>query len=800
MHRFNVICPQCINRMRSTFFNFSGQMTIRKALLIFFFLPIFSFGQSTMGGWTLHVPAREAMSVVVNNNLVYASFDNGVLEYDRTAKERSLLTSTNGLSDVSVSTLGFEPNTKTVVIGYRNGNVDLLNNNTIFNLPAIKLAQIQGIKEIQKIKSYQGKIYLATGFGVVVVDPVKQEVRETYYPTQNKDVVYDLEFSGDTVFVLMANRLLFANKNNPALGDFNQWTVDTRVPFNSGESYRGLQGISGQLSLLKKNPSYANDTVYLVKNSGLQAIDIGGFNLEIRSITALNGQLTVNVDGGIFVMKTDYASVDFSRNSYNAGEFPIVNGSARVDDRLYVADRFAGLVELSLSTGGFEKIAFEGPPTNKFYTLDWEADKLICTGGGLSGTYFTFNNSGFYLLDDQKWSLYGKETISSWDPEPVFDFIAASINPKNPNQFAFSTYSGVPAGIINQDKSGIEMFTPSNSPLENTSLGNGWSYVSDLQFDEDGNLWMVNAYCNNTLKIRKANGEWISMDMGAASKNGFSGDIAIDYNQNVWFAVEGRGLFALDYNETLENLADDKKRQFQKGEGVGNLPSNSVRAIAVDFDNEIWVGTDAGFAIIYNSDGVFEADDFDAQRIKLDFEGNVEYLLGGTVINDIEVDGGNRKWLGTEGTGIFLMSPDGLTILANYTKENSPLISNVVLDMEIDHSTGEVYVVTDLGLISFRTDATYEDPEYNDVTVFPNPATPDFGGVITIQGIRYNSDVKITDIGGNLVYKTTSNGGTAIWNGKNLDGTKVASGVYLIWTAANEGKGRKVGKVVVINE
>jgi Two component regulator propeller len=761
-----------------------------------------TLAQSTMGGWTLHVPAREASSVVAHGNMIYAAFDNGVLEYDRIAKEKSVLTSTNSLSDVSVSTLGYEPNSGTVVIGYKNGNIDLLNDNTIFNLPAIKLAQIQGIKEVFKIKSYLGKIYVATGFGVVILDPSKQEVRDTYYPTENKEIIYDLEFSGDTVFVLTDNRMLWGLRNNPGLGDFNQWTIDTRVPFNASNPYRGLQKVNNEMILQKNDASYSNDSVFRITSAGLLPINIGGFNLEIRSISAHNNQLAVNVDGGVFVMNSDYSAIDYSRNSYSLGEFPIVKNSIRLDDRIFLADRFAGLVELDLSTGGFEKISFQGPPSNNFYGLDWEAGKLICTGGGLSGSFFTFNNSGFYLLNDQEWSLYSKSTVSAWDTLNVFDFITASINPKNPNEFAFGTYSGIPVGIINQDKSGIEMFSSSNSPLENTVLGNGWSYASDVQYDEEGNLWVVNSYCNSTLKVLKPNKEWVSIDMGGNSKNGFSGKMAIDYNNNIWFAVEGKGMFALNYGGTLDNLADDKKVFFQKGEGLGDLPSNSVRSIAVDFDNEIWIGTDAGFAIVYNSESVFDAapGDFDAQRIKLDFEGNVEYLLGGTVINDIEVDGGNRKWLGTDGTGIFLMSPDGLTILANYTKENSPLISNIVLDMEIDHNTGEIYCVTDQGLISFRTDATYEDPEYEDVQVFPNPARPDFGGVITIQGIRYNSDVKITDMGGNLVYQTTSNGGTAIWNGKNLDGTKVASGVYLIWTAANEGKGRKVGKVVVINE
>jgi hypothetical protein len=770
--------------------------------LCFLAVSFISSAQSPMGGWTLHVPARQSNCVVADGDMIYASFDNGLLAYDKVAKEKSLMTSTNSLSDVSISTLGYEPTSKTVVVGYNNGNVDLINGNSVFNLPAIKLAQIQGIKTVKKIVAANAKIYLATGFGIVVINPIKQEVKDTYYPTQNKEIIYDIAFSGDTIFALTDDRLLWSKINNPALGDFNQWNLDTRVPISAGKMYREIEVVNSDLIIQKIDPSYSNDSIFVVKTSGLEHIDILGFNLEMNSISQQNGRLAVNVDGGLFVLKTDYSGVYYSRNFYNTGEFPFVNNSIADGEKIYLADNLAGLVELDPFSGQFQKLSFEGPPKNKFFALDWEAGKLICTGGGLNGIAVTYNTSGFYLLDNQQWTLYAKETIPQWDTLSVFDFLKASINPKNPFEFAYGTYSNVPLVTIMQDVSSTTAYTPQNSPMEATFLGNGLSYVSDLQYDDDGNLWVVNALCDKTLKVLKANKEWITMDFGQESKNSYSGRMVIDYNNNVWFAVEGKGLYGLNYNGTLDNTADDKKIQFKKGVGIGNLPSNSVRAIAVDFDNEIWVGTDAGFAIIYSSASAFDADagDYDAQRIKLDFEGNVEYLLGGTVINDIEVDGGNRKWIGTEGTGIFLMSADGLTILENYTVENSPLISNIVLDLEIDHNTGEVYVVTDEGLISFRTDATYEDPTYESVKVFPNPAKPDFTGDITIQGIRYNSDVKITDVGGNLVYETTSNGGTAIWNGKNLDGTKVASGVYLIWTAANEGKGRKVGKVVVINE
>ena len=222
--------------------------------------------------------------------------------------------------------------------------------------------------------------------------------------------------------------------------------------------------------------------------------------------------------------------------------------------------------------------------------------------------------------------------------------------------------------------------------------------------------------------------------------------------------------------------------------------------LAVDFDNEIWIGTDNGLAVLYNSENVFDAasGSYNASRIKLEYEGNVEYVLGNSNITDIEVDGANRKWFATANSGLILLSADGLEVISQFTTENSPLISNNILDIKLDQTTGELYIVTDKGLISYRTDATYEDPDYSNVKVFPNPARPDFEGPITIQGIRYDSDIKITDVAGNLVYQTTSNGGTATWNGKTITGDKVTSGVYLIWTAPNEGKGRKVGKVLVI--
>ncbi|HNR86139.1 MAG TPA: two-component regulator propeller domain-containing protein, partial [Taishania sp.] len=233
----------------------------------------------------------------------------------------------------------------------------------------------------------------------------------------------------------------------------------------------------------------------------------------------------------------------------------------------------------------------------------------------------------------------------------------------------------------------------------------------------------------------------------------------------------------------------------------GKLPSNVVTAIAMDFDNRLWIGTDSGFGILYSPENAFTAGagNYNVQRPKIDVNGEVDYILGSLYITDIEVDGGNRKWIATVNSGMILLSADGLTVIKHFTTENSPLISNSIMDLEIDQNTGEIFIVTDRGLMSYRGDASYENEKYDDVKIFPNPARPDFDGLITIQGIRYDSDIKVTDVAGNVVYKTTSNGGTATWNGKNFNGEKVASGVYMFWTASNIHKGRYVGKVVVVN-
>lgn len=771
-----------------------------RLLIFILFCSSSAIAQIGMGQWRLHIPADKAVDVVAKSDRIFTAYENGVTEYGYSSNELSIWNAVNGLSDITVTCLGNSTSNNAVFVGYENGNLDKIKNNTVINIPAIKLAQVQGSKRINKIVEFENHMYIATGFAIVKIDPIKNEVRDTYYPTNGNQSILDIAFRNDTIFALTEDKLYTGIVNNIALADPTQWNLDSRVPaLPTDDYYSEIETINNRVFVLAKGDTYGGDTVFTLGTSALVHEINEAFDPEIYSINEVQGKLAINYFPGTTIYNSDL-TVNAYFGNYAFGAQVKSNKITFGNSQYWIADNDHGLVSY-IDAGNNSKILFPGPPKNDFFSMDWEDGKLIVNGGALKALSATINRAGLYVFEDEAWSLKDQNNMTLWNDGNIWDFITASIDPTNTDRFATGTYSFTPLSIGSIDGQITDTYMPSNSLLEETSLGNGMTLLSDVIYDEGGNLWILNGYANAPLKVFTKDQLWYEFDLGTAAKSKFSDNMEIDYNGNKWLSIRGSGLYGYNDNGTISDPSDDKVVILNSGESTGALPSNQINAIAVDFDNEIWIGTDNGFAVLYNSEGSFDANfgGYNAQRIKLEFEGNVEYVLGDTDINDIVVDGANRKWFATSNSGIILLSPDGLEILEQHTEENSPLISDNVLDLEIDHNTGEMFIITDLGMMSYRTDATYEDTEYSNVTVFPNPARPEYSGPITIQGIRYNSDVKITDIAGNLVYKTTSNGGTATWDGRTLTGERVATGVYLIWTAANEGKGRKVGKVLVVN-
>ncbi len=764
------------------------------------FLSLNLSAQIGTGEWRMHVPNQTGIDVVVGENVAYTAFENGLMEYDIASSEVSLWTAANSLSDITLTCLKYYNDKKALYIGYENGNLDKITNNKVTNIPAVRLAQVSGSKRINKIVEYKNYIYLATGFSIVKIDPIKDEVRDTYYPTNGDDPILDLSFRNDSIFALTSTKMYRGFLKSPSLADPSQWIIDSRLPvISSGlDIYSDLEMINDQLFVLYSCALYGADSVYQIKNTGIDLVTAPNSGYQINSIDNLKGKLALNTDWGVIIYNPDFSTYIIESFVNNPSISIEANHSFYDDKNIWVADKNNGLIKYDNSNVTI--IKFEGPKKKSFYAMDCQKGKLAIAGGGLNGHGMTYNSTGVHVYEDEKWSIKDVYNQNLLKGKNAWDFLSVAINPTDTKKMAIGSFSDMALSLFTDGDQISNVFTPENSPLEST-IWNSEAMINDLQYDTQGNLWIANSYCLNPLKVYTKDNEWQTISLGNAYMNKSIYQIAIDYNGNKWISVGDVGLVALNDNKTITVLTDDKLKLLNSGENSGALPSNHITALAVDFDNEIWIGTDNGFAILYNSGNVFDAanGNYNAQRIKVDVDGNVEYLLGNTSISDIEVDGANRKWFGTENAGMFLLSPDGSEILQNFTTENSPLISNNIIDMKFDQSTGELFIATDKGLVSYRTDATYQDVEYSSVKVFPNPVKPDFSGPITIQGIKYDSDIHVTDVAGNLVYKTTSNGGTATWNGKTMEGERVKSGVYLFWTAPNVGKGRKVGKVVVIN-
>lgn len=759
----------------------------------------FVWSQLPTGQWRMHV-ANKAIDIASGNGQVFAALETGLIEYDINANEASLWTDVNSLSDIQITCVYYHPESKSFFVGYKNGNIDHIVNNTVINIPALKMASIQGEKKVYSFSGNGNHVYASTGIGVLVIDASNNEIKDTYYPTITQEPILQVAFLNDSIYALTRYNLVKANLQNKALADPTQWKRNSHVRTIVGDTaqYSKIFSFKGNLLISKNTKNFGLDTLFKLNSSGFSDALNLTFVAEIKNFNVFQDNILLVLYDGVLKYDENLVYMDVY-NQYK-GYDNIENFNATlVDKDIYVADLNNGLFEFS--GGILTHIKVNGPRRNSFFALSGTADKIAVAGGEIHKTGFGFNPSGAYVFDDESWTNFYKDGQNLWKPRLIFDVSTVSINPQNTDHIAIGSYSEVPLSITTDAKTITSYFDEENSLLEKPSPQNPYVCISDIEYDKKGNLWVVNCYSSFPLKVYTKDGVWHKFSQGNTVQNKYSGKLIIDNNGNKWFSVYDQGLIGYSDNNTIEDPSDDRYVIVNNGENTGALPESNVTAIAVDLDNRIWIGTSNGFAVLYNPENAFDAQqgEYNTQRIKIEYEGNVEYVLGNTSITDIEVDGGNRKWIGTANAGIFMLSPDGSEVLESFTKENSAIISNNILDMEFNDKTGELFVITDIGLVSLRTNSSKGDPNYEDVSVFPNPVKPEFEGLITIQGIKYDSDVKFTDVAGNLVYQTTSNGGTATWNGKHFNGEKVKAGTYLIWTASNTEKGRKVGRVVIQN-
>jgi ligand-binding sensor domain-containing protein len=373
--------------------------------------------------------------------------------------------------------------------------------------------------------------------------------------------------------------------------------------------------------------------------------------------------------------------------------------------------------------------------------------------------------------------------------------VRVTVNPKNEKQIFVSSYF---SGLLKFDNDQLlTVYNKTNSGLETIFASDPLDSnirIEQSTYDKEGNLWMTNGLVEKCLKVLKTDNQWASYNMTSILSNYFNtrfSKLVIDKNNTKWMATTTDGVVA--FNETNTTF-----KKITVGETLGNLPAEGVRALAIDNRNQLWIGTTKGLRVLSSTSNFESNEQMKANAIIILENGLAQELMYEQFITDIVVNGSNQKWIGTADSGVFLFSSDGQQTIYHFTKDNSPLPSNVINDIDINPATGEVFFATDKGMVSFQGTSTRPADSLADVYVYPNPVRPDFLGTVKIAGLISKANIKISDIAGNLVYETTSEGGTIEWDTTAFGKYKVASGVYMIFIAAEDASDTVVKKVMII--
>jgi len=746
-----------------------------------------------IGKWREHLPYHQVISIAEVGDLIYAATPSSIFYYNKLDASVTRLNKINGLSDIGISTIIASPDQSTLVIAYTNTNIDLIQDGRIINISDIKRKHILGNKTINNVAFIDELAYLACGFGIVVMNVEKHEIVDTYYigPDGSSINVFDLAFHQPSGYIYAATDggIYKADIASLNLAHFEYWFREVGM----GESvYNHIISYQEILMVNKPGPDQQSDTLFLFDGNSWDYFDNTKTN-RVRNIKTSGESLLVT--HMYFVFQYNQLLEEVTKVwTYNPGSTNTEDALISKEGLIYVGDRNNGLVK-RLDEWNYEFIRPAGPATTDVFEMKALENYLWVVPGGKTGSWGSMWKTGLiYGLEDGSW-----KTHTRWNTEGLDhlrDVLCVAIHPNDPARiFAGSWGTGL---FEMQNGSVAEIYDDQNSSLRYSVYDNTWMGIGGVAFDPQGNLWVTNSSAADLLSVRKADGSWRSFNLSPVASAIDLGSITIDKAGQKWMMVRDHGLIVFSDMGTIDNTADDRVRRLSGALGNGSLPGASIHSLAVDDNGELWIGTNEGVAVIRNPENVFTGGNFDAYRPIIDQDGYGAYLLDSEAVTAIAIDGANRKWFGTDRAGAFLMSADGLEQIYYFNEENSPLLSNSITSIAID-GHGEVFFGTTRGIIGFRSEATPPPPVFTDVIAFPNPVRPEYDGIIAVRGLVKDADIKITDIAGNLIFKTRAFGGQAVWNGRNFDGRRAQSGVYLVFISNNDGSETLATKILFMN-
>ena len=759
-------------------------------LLLALVLSLNVVAQNAVGDWYIHTSfvGDKVINVIETNRFVYYLSGSSLFRLDKETQENESLSVVNDLSDMGVSQIYYNCEKDYVVVVYSNSNIDIIKSNgSVVNMPEIKDAVLTTSKTINDVTFADGVMYLATDFGYVVIDDSKLVVKESHL---YGEVITTVARLGD-MLVLGSNDMMYygkADEYHELLSSFKTSTFKKgcRIfPINDNKFFCVTSRVYLSTMTVDENgkAKFAGDIVISGKASNIQK--------------TVDGYL-VNVPPLKQCFKTD-----------NEGNNPIVVDSIGEicsshpsGDGLLWAAGPSGL-HLSSKENYYKPnaLSFDMP---FWMTFNKSQDLLYVTPPSANGFFTTTSPTAVGTYDGIKWNDATPEGA------PVDGCYWVEFLPDAPNTYFLGTWRDGLLKVV--DNKIVFQFDSTNSPLKKQ-----YAMHPVTTIDRYGNVWVAQPLENKdhtvmVLPAAKAKqseplkSDWLLPEIEGIStghtqrcsflstKNS-SYDIKIftdgDFEMPVFFWNSGGELSLHPQQVSFKQLIDQDGQPFSW---------TNIMCLTEDLSGVVWMGCTEG-VVSFNPAQAFSGD-FRVNHIKVprnDGTNMADYLLDGIQVNDVAVDGANRKWIATQSSGLFLVSADGSQIISRFNMTNSPLASNTVYQVCCNPNSNSVYLTTPAGMYEYFSDSSPAESSYDNIYAYPNPVRPEYTGDVTIVGLMDNSLVKIADAGGNVIRQLKSTGGMVTWDCCDQYGERAKTGIYMVLCSqANGGSEAVVTKIAVI--
>lgn len=760
-----------------------------------------------------------------------------LLRYDKEADEWKWIDKSTGLSETLVVAAEYDYNNSQLIIGYDNGNIDLLKDNgEIVNIPGLMMAGGNASSEIRNIavSPDNGNIWITTSSGYVNINPIKGEViTSRNYSRPIRAVV---EF-GNRLIVATDNSIYYGDPQDASLDNFkligNMPDIHRfitlgkeRLYIHGGpEEHRDLQVLTGSDNNFSITP-YGRGTHYSAEATpaGLVVWGLDGFHW-----TAPDGETVTRPKPSII----------------DAGPY---RSAASFDGKnLWVTDQYKGFYRFAFPTEGDDqwKMTLEGfyPNSSRAFrcvAMTWHPQYgMLVRNHGSEQKFvpiYKLTPDLLSALNSGSWTPMSAPRRDA-DPEAVFRVFnpdGLAIDPRNSDHVYCGSFL---TGILR-----LDLKDPSNSLHLSRSNDAGagkpgfvaiteplkvWDQLCSFaspKFDSYGTLWTSYFDADNSSDVNLW--YWTADDRLASSSSSFhplkklkigrytvSGQQLIlplnsSANANRIIHISGEALgipvTVYDHNGTLDNTSDDRVVSINNLIDRDGNSFNYGRSMVLYEDvktNRVWVGGESG---VYNfSPSSALSGDADIKRVKVsrnDGTGLADYLLDGAYITSIIEDPSGNKWFGTLGAGIVITSSDGSNIIRSYTVDNSEILDNNVHGIGYNKGNNSMIISTAKGLCEVFLNGTSAE-ENPSPRAYPNPVRPEYLGLVHIDQLPMEAAVKVLDSAGRLIKQLDmADTGETTWDLTDMNFKRVPGGIYYILgtNGPNSDSYNKMTKILVV--